>query len=66
MLNDEFYANYDEIKKEFPGRRILDIKQMADYLGISPRSLKNTFGISTKLTVESFAVRLSKMGVKNR
>lgn len=57
----EYEANLERVKERFPGQRLLEIKQMAWYLGYSDgRGLYRRYGIRNKTTVETFRMRISK------
>ena len=64
FLTPEFYANLDAIERAFPGYRLLNKNQMAEYLGFSSNTTRrlSLLGINSKLTRESFAMRLSALG----
>lgn len=62
VFSEEFRRNLRRIEEAYPEERLLNKRQMAEYLGLEDtRSLK-TFGIDTRLTRESFAMRLTKGG----
>ena len=59
MTKDEYLVNLEAIRTAMPGKKVLNKKEMAEYLGVSYRGLKH-FQISGPLTVESFRWRLSE------
>ena len=65
MADVEYQANLDRIVTAFPGYRLLNLKQMMNYLGVTRKTLSN-LGIESSLTRESFRRRLSSMGRERR
>lgn len=63
-FDEEYYANLKAIEEAFPHYRLLNKGQMMDFLGLTRVSSLDRLGLTTKLTRESFAMRLSKMGRK--
>lgn len=61
----EYQANLDRIVTAFPGYRLLNLKQMMNYLGVTRKTL-SSLGIESSLTRESFRRRLSSMGREKR
>lgn len=59
MPRDEYERNLEAIKRAYPEEKLLSQRQMAEYLGTSTRTLRQ-FGIDGRITVESFAMRLTK------
>lgn len=59
-LWDEYKRNLEAIEREFPEARCLNKTQMTYYLGLTKRQSLRQFGITGKLTRESFAMRLVK------
>ena len=60
MLRDEYERNLEAIERAFPNERLLSKKQMVEYLMIGNTRTLKLFGINSKLTKESFAMRLTK------
>lgn len=58
----EYLANLKRIEAEYPDDRLLSKKQMMNYLGLKNALSLNRFEIDTKLTRESFAMRLTMGG----
>ena len=65
MADVEYQANLDRIVTAFPGYRLLNLKQMMNYLGVTRKTL-SSLGIESSLTRESFRRRLSSMGRERR
>jgi len=65
MADVEYQANLDRIVTAFPGYRLLNLKQMMNYLGVTRKTL-SSLGIESSLTRESFRRRLSSMGREKR
>lgn len=65
MADVEYQANLDRIVTAFPGYRLLNLKQMMNYLGVTRKTL-SSLGIESSLTRESFRRRLSSMGRQRR
>ena len=57
---DEYEANLDAVVKAFPDNRLLTMKQMAEYLGLKSYGGLKSFGITKKLTRETFAMRIAR------
>lgn len=60
MLRDEYMANLEAIERRFPNNRLLTKTDMCRYLGCKPAGLAYSFGITNRLTRESFRMRLAK------
>lgn len=60
MPRDEYERNLEAIERYFPNERLLSKKQMVEYLMIGNTRTLKLFGINSKLTKESFAMRLTK------
>ena len=58
-LRAEYYRNLEAIEKAFPTYKLLTKEQMRRYLGVGNARTLKLFGISGKLTRESFAMRLT-------
>ena len=58
----EFKANLERIKTAYPDDGLLSRKQMASFLGNGDTRILKQFDIDTKLTRESFAMRLTLGG----
>lgn len=62
---DEYYANLEALEKAYPRYRLLNKSQMADFLGYGRKTrILHSLGITSKLTRESFAMRLANLGRK--
>ena len=62
IASNEYLANLKRIEATFPEDRLLSKKQMMEYLGLKNALSLNRFEIDTKLTRESFAMRLTLGG----
>ena len=60
MPRDEYERNLEAIERYFPNERLLSKKQMVEYLMIGNTRTLKLFGIDSKLTKESFAMRLTR------
>lgn len=60
MPRDEYERNLEAIERYFPNERLLSKKQMVEYLMIGNTRTLKLFGINSKLTKESFAMRLTR------
>ena len=58
----EYLANLKRIEASFPEDRLLNKRQMAEYLGGNDIRILKQFGIAGKITRESFAMRLTEGG----
>lgn len=62
VFSEEFRRNLQRIEEAYPEKRLLNKRQMADFLGLRDVRYLENYGIDTKLTRESFAMRLTKGG----
>ena len=62
VATSEYLANLKRIEAFFPEDRLLTKRQMMNYLGLKNALSLNRFDIDTKLTRESFAMRLTMGG----
>lgn len=62
VATSEYLANLKQIEAAYPDNRLLSKKQMMEYLGLKNTIGLKAFEIDTKLTRESFAMRLTLGG----
>lgn len=60
MLKDEYLVNLEAVEKRFPNNRLLTKTDMCRYLGCKPEGVAYNFGITGRMTRESFRMRLVK------
>ena len=64
LFTQAYKVNLERIEAAYPEDRLLSKRRMADYLGLNDIRALNSFGIVTKMTRESFALRLASVELR--